>query len=237
MTARAFLDIDIGDPDAHAAAQAAHSRFLSFLAANGPRFGASSLPLPDELAETLLEAYRLDPAAMAAGEPALEPPAPLRAGRIVVEVFEKECPKAAQNFLSLVRGGTVSKVLKKELAYKGNRFHRIVRGFVAQAGVMNDKTGAGESVYGGTFNDDKAGLKLKHDGPGVLGMANSGKPNTNTSQFYLTFGKAEKLDGKHVVFGRLVEGLEVLQRIEEEAATEDGKPSRAVVAIAGCGVL
>ncbi|KAI9022353.1 cyclophilin-like domain-containing protein [Hyaloraphidium curvatum] len=194
------------------------------------------LPEP-ALAETLPEAYRLDPAAMAAGEPALEPPAPLRAGRIVVEVFEKECPKAAANFLSLVRGGTVSTVLKKELAYKGNRFHRIVRGFVAQAGVMNDKTGAGESVYGGTFNDDKAGLKMKHDAPGVLGMANSGKPNTNTSQFYLTFGKDERLDGKHVVFGRVVEGIEVLRMIEEEAAKEDGKPPKAVIAIADCGGL
>lgn len=86
-------------------------------------------------------------------------------------------------------------------------------GFVAQGGdfVRGDGSG-GDSIYGGKFNDDKAALKLKHDAAGVVAMANSGK-NTNSCQFYITLAPAPACDGKHVVFGKVVEGMEVITRI------------------------
>ena len=77
--------------------------------------------------------------------------------------------------------------------------------------VAGDGSG-GDSIFNGKFNDEKGGLKLKHDGPGVLSMANSGK-NSNTSQFFFTLAAAPQCDGKHVVFGRVAEGLEILKRI------------------------
>lgn len=86
---------------------------------------------------------------------------------------------------------------------------------------------------GGKFNDEKPGLKLKHDGRGLLSMANSGK-NSNTSQFFITLGAQPKLDGKHVVFGRVVEGLSVLEAIEAAAGDDDGPPTHRVV-ISDCG--
>ena len=100
--------------------------------------------------------------------------------------------------------------------------------------VKGDGSG-GESIYGMKFNDEKPGLKLKHDAPGVLSMANSGK-NSNSSQFFLTLAPAPQLDGKHVVFGRCVEGLDVLARIDREAASETGVP-RVPVTIADCGTF
>ncbi|KFM23630.1 Peptidyl-prolyl cis-trans isomerase cypE [Auxenochlorella protothecoides] len=81
----------------------------------------------------------------------------------------------------------------------------------------------GDSIYGKPFNDEKGGLKLKHDAAGIVSMANSGK-NSNTSQFFLTLGPAPACDGKHTVFGRVVEGLPILQRIDALAASKDGDP-------------
>ncbi len=90
-------------------------------------------------------------------------------------------------------------------------------------------------IYGKPFNDEKEGLKLKHDRIGIVAMANSGK-NSNTSQFFFTFGALPNLDSKHVVFGKVVEGLDILQRINKEAASKDGKPM-IDVKIADCGQL
>ncbi|GFH24060.1 peptidyl-prolyl cis-trans isomerase, partial [Haematococcus lacustris] len=113
--------------------------------------------------------------------------------------------------------------------------HRIVKSFCAQEGdiVRGDGSG-GDSIYGGAFNDEKKGLGMKHDRLGVVAMANSGK-NSNTSQFFITLGPAPQCDGKHVVFGMVVEGMEVLHRLNEEAASEDGTP-RVVVTVADCGL-
>lgn len=241
---RAFLDIDIGDPEEHERQRQAHARFLAFWEKDGVRiYGAPPPPaaLDAALRETLLEAYASSSANGDALPALADPPPSLRAGRIVVELFQEEAPKAVQNFLALVRGDVISKAQKRPLHYKGNRFHRVVSGFVAQAGVMNERLGTGESSFpgGGTFQDDKAALKLRHDALGVLSMANSGKSHTNTSQFFFTLSAkgAPALDGKHVVFGRVVEGAEVLAKIDAAAGAEDGKPPRAVVAIADCGVL
>lgn len=122
--------------------------------------------------------------------------------------------------------------------YIGCRLHRIVKGFCAQGGdvVKNDGSG-GDSIYNGTFKDEKGGLALKHDGIGVVAFANSGQ-HTNRSQFYFTLAAAPQCDGKHVVIGKVVneEGLKLLQVIDEVAASDSGKPLSDVI-IANCGQL
>ncbi|EFN54797.1 hypothetical protein CHLNCDRAFT_13673, partial [Chlorella variabilis] len=159
-------------------------------------------------------------------------------GRLLVELSSfKEAPKAVENFRCLCTGerGT-GKASGKALHYKGVRMHRAVASFLVQGGdvVKGDGSG-GDSIYGGKFKDEPAALKLKHDAAGVVGFANSGK-NSNTSQFYITFGPAPQCDGKHVVIGRVVEGLDVLKQIEELAASSDGTP-RTDVVVVDCGQL
>ena len=166
-----------------------------------------------------------------------DPPPPYVVGRIVIETRDDVAPKASENFRSLVTGDKgKGKTTGKPLHYRGCRFFRIEKGFVCQTGdfVNNDGTG-GESIYGGKFNDEKAAFKLKHSRAGVVGMANSGK-NSNTSQFYITFGACPKLDGKHVVFGLVVEGLDVVELMEATGASGDGTP-REVFHVEDCGIL
>lgn len=166
-----------------------------------------------------------------------DPPPPFVVGRIVIETRDDVAPKASENFRSLVHGDKgKGKTTGKTLHFRGCRFFRIEKGFVCQTGdfVNNDGTG-GESIYGGKFNDEKAALKLKHTAAGVVGMANSGK-NSNTSQFYITFSACPKLDGKHVVFGQVVDGLDVLELMEAAGASEDGTP-REIFHVEGCGIL
>ncbi|GAB4818955.1 hypothetical protein N2152v2_006001 [Parachlorella kessleri] len=200
---------------------AAYTLSQQFLAQKGPQFGwpASVEELDKDSKEVVQDAFASDPTWSTKGSILLEAPAPLRAGRIVVELLDKEAPKAAENFRCLATGEKgVGKSSKKPLHYKGCRFHRIVKGFVCQGG------------------DIVKGLKLKHDAAGIVGMANSGRKNTNTSQFYFTLAPAPKIDGQQVVFGRVVEGLEILRRIDEEAATAEGQP-RVDVIIADCGIF
>mmetsp|Transcript_10580 Transcript_10580/g.65086 ORF Transcript_10580/g.65086 Transcript_10580/m.65086 type:complete len:149 (-) Transcript_10580:3324-3770(-) len=124
----------------------------------------------------------------------------------------------------------------KPLQCLGCRFFRVEKRFVCQTGdFVNDDGTGGESIYGGKFNDEKAALKLKHASAGVVGMANSGK-NSNTSQFYITFGACPQLDGKHVVFGQVVDGLDVLELMEATGASEDGAP-REIFQVENCGIL
>eukprot|EP00053_Salpingoeca_punica_P006745 m.63202 g.63202 ORF g.63202 m.63202 type:complete len:243 (+) comp13834_c0_seq2:61-789(+) len=236
-----FLDIDIGDAAAHAAATAKYDLAVQWLAENADTYGLPSNPqeLDAEQQETVREAIASTPAWSGRSNgapPAFAPPPALRAGRIVVELFDKECPKTAENFRALCTGEKgVGKASGKALHYKGCKLHRLVKGFCAQGGdfVRGDGS-AGDSIFGGKFNDEKEGLKLKHDRAGVLSMANSGK-NSNSSQFFFTLAAAPQCDGKHVVFGKVVQGLEVLQRLNE-VATASGDPTQAVV-IADCGVL
>lgn len=162
----------------------------------------------------LEEAYQADPSWNSKGAARFARPPSIRAGRIIIELFEQAAPKAVANFRCLCTGERgVGKGSGKPLHYKGCTFHRIVSGFVAQGGdfVRGDGSG-GDSIYGGKFNDDKAALKLKHDAAGIVSMANSGK-NTNSSQFYITLAPAPACDGKHVVFGRVIEGMNVVTRI------------------------
>lgn len=152
--------------------------------------------------------------------------------RIVIELFADVVPKTAENFRALCTGEKgIGKSTGKPLHFKGSYFHRIIKGFMAQGGDFSKGDGTGgESIYGGKFADEN--FRLKHDGAGFLSMANCG-PNTNGSQFFLTFKRQPHLDGKHVVFGKVVKGLDILKKIEQVATTE-GKPARSVK-IVDCG--
>ncbi|KAI4319481.1 hypothetical protein MLD38_033072 [Melastoma candidum] len=152
--------------------------------------------------------------------------------RIVLELFADVVPKTVENFRALCTGEKgVGKSTGKPLHFKGSFFHRIIKGFMAQGGDFSRGNGTGgESIYGGKFPDEN--FKMSHDGPGLLSMANGG-PNTNGSQFFITFKRQPHLDGKHVVFGRVIKGVDIVKRMEQ-AGTADGKPLHPVK-IVECG--
>ncbi len=154
------------------------------------------------------------------------------AGRIEMELFADTCPKTAENFLQLCVG-TTSKA-GKSLAYKGSAFHRVIPDFMCQGGDFTTGDGrGGESIYGGKFDDETfAGKAGRHFGPGTLSMANAGR-NTNGSQFFLCTSDTPHLDGKHVVFGQVVKGYDVVRKIE--AVGSSGGRTSAKVVISDCG--
>lgn len=154
------------------------------------------------------------------------------AGRIEMELFADTCPKTAENFLQLCVG-TKNKD-GKTLAYKGSSFHRVIPMFMCQGGDFTRGNGTGgESIYGGRFDDETfEGKAGKHFGPGTLSMANAG-PNTNGSQFFICTAPTPHLDGKHVVFGQVVKGYEVV-RAMEAVGSPSGKTSKTVT-ISDCG--
>ncbi|XP_077094533.1 peptidyl-prolyl cis-trans isomerase-like isoform X4 [Siphateles boraxobius] len=148
------------------------------------------------------------------------------AGRIVMELFAHIVPKTAENFRALCTG-------EKGFGFHSSVFHRIIPDFMCQGGDITNGDGTGgRSIYVGKFEDEN--FDVRHTGPGLLSMANRGR-DTNSSQFFITLKKAEHLDFKHVAFGFVKEGMDVLKRIAE-LGTKDGKPTKTIT-VSDCGQL
>ncbi|KAL8142504.1 hypothetical protein V2J09_015536 [Rumex salicifolius] len=150
-----------------------------------------------------------------------------RAGRIVIGLFGTAVPKTVENFRALCTGEKGSGAVGKPLHYKKTPFHRIIPGFMIQGGDIIYGNGKGsESIYGGFFPDEN--FKVKHSHAGVVSMANSGH-DSNGSQFFITTVKASWLDGEHVVFGKVIQGMDTVFAIEGGAGTYSGKPRKKVI--------
>jgi len=229
----AFLDFDI---DNH---RERLSRTAAFVQATDTRYGWSSKDLRHiggselpRVKEALVEDHD-----WGSTDPVVVKPPPCGC-RVVVELFPAVAPLASENFLRLCRGAEPALgACGKKLTYEGSRIHRVESQFVIQGGdfVMGNGSG-GESVVnnGKKFKDEKAGLLLPHGAAGVLSMGNSGK-NSNSSQFFFTLAPAPACDKKHVVFGRVVSGLEVLRAVEARAGSDSGGEPRCGVAVTACG--
>ncbi|KDR72719.1 hypothetical protein GALMADRAFT_762213 [Galerina marginata CBS 339.88] len=148
------------------------------------------------------------------------------AGRVVFKLYDEVVPRTARNFRELATG-------RNGYGYKGCKFHRIIPGFMLQGGdfIKGNGTG-GKSIYGEKFEDEN--FNVKHTKPGLLSMANAGK-NTNGSQFFITTAVTGWLDGAHVVFGEVIQGMDVVQEAEAQGQSS-GTPKK-LVTITDCGTV
>ncbi|KAK3104557.1 hypothetical protein FSP39_004962 [Pinctada imbricata] len=153
-------------------------------------------------------------------------------GRVKFELFADKVPRTAENFRQFCTGEYRKDGVPQ--GFKGAIFHRVIKDFMVQGGdfVNGDGTGI-SSIYGGAFADEN--FSMKHTSAGILSMANSGK-DTNGCQFFITCAKCDFLDGKHVVFGKVIDGLLVLRKIENVPTGPNNKPKIAVL-ISECGEM
>ena len=151
-----------------------------------------------------------------------------KAGRIVFGLYGDVVPKTAENFRALCTGEKGMGKKGKPLHYKGSKFHRVIQQFMAQGGDFTHGSGVGgESIYGDKFADEN--FNLRHEKPFLLSMANAG-PNTNGSQFFITFVKTPWLDGRHTVFGEVIEGQDLVSKMEKYGSSS-GSTSKTMVIV------
>ncbi|KAF2075460.1 hypothetical protein CYY_003241 [Polysphondylium violaceum] len=151
----------------------------------------------------------------------------LRSGRIVLGLFGEVAPLTVENFRSLCLCDKDKTPEGYPLCYRKNHFHRVIPSFMMQGGDIVDQSGYGEpvSIYGGFFKDES--FLVKHDSAGILSMANAGN-DTNGSQFFITFAPTPWLDGKHVAFGKVIQGMEYVHRVESHGSLPIGTPTKKI---------
>jgi len=144
------------------------------------------------------------------------------AGRIECELFSDTVPRTAENFRALCTGEKGQGTLGKDMHFKNCPFHRIIPNYVIHGGdIVKGNGSSGESIYGEKFDDES--FDLKHDKPGLLSMANPGRPNCNSSQFFIVSRPQPSMDNQYVVFGRVTKGMDVVHRIESCGTSEKGE--------------